>query len=98
MSYTTLYQTLKKNQQEVIQLLHDKDMRDDVRKVDVGIIIGMGYDFDMGLRLCLASEFGFIKVYKNINALNAGGNFSIGFNLAKWFNLSFNHKPSNGKL
>jgi hypothetical protein len=87
---TKMYQTLEKGWKEVVQQVDKKNMRDDIHTMDMGIIIGLGYEFDMGLRVCLAPEFGFVRVYKNVSALNFGSNLSIGWNLAKWLNLASN--------
>ena len=56
-------------------------------KLDLGCILGFGYEFDMGLAASVMGNIGLIKILQGTRGKNIDVNLSISYNLAKIINI-----------
>lgn len=56
---------------------------DPIKNLDLGIVLGLDYEFAMGLILGFANNTGLKNLFDNLEAKNFGGQFSVGYNFAK---------------
>lgn len=75
----------KQGKPEIINFKEDTLTRDNLNNIDIGIALGLGYEFDLGLILSLNGSTGLRKIVEdnNMKWTNLGSQLSLGYNFAK---------------
>ncbi|OJW72264.1 MAG: hypothetical protein BGO68_05995 [Candidatus Amoebophilus sp. 36-38] len=82
--------TFKSREGEKVRVRKDllKEFPDlNFRKLDLGCILGVGYEFDMGLATSFIAHLGLRRILEGTRGTNVDVNLSIAYNLAKIINF-----------
>jgi hypothetical protein len=60
-----------------------KDTKSKLSNLDFGLVLGWGYEFEIGLILNLRNYIGLNRILKDEKGTNLSTDYSLGYNLAR---------------